>query len=240
VRSFPTALLALLALPLLGCPHLIYAVPTLMNQEPRFRAPAGDAPAPPLVPVRVDIATEGHFAIFYLRVDGTNLTPSAGPCRRWFMRRGAQETPDAPRSFCDEDDVRFRVAASIPHRLELLVGSLHTVAKRVYVESGPNLRWRMPISTQLVEFSFEPESGSSYTIRSREVGLDLRRALGEDAPRGTRWDPAAHTPSYAGGTEVGSLELKVMRNRDRRIVEVVSAPFYSGQLACGPPFCTAP
>jgi len=237
VRSSPTALLAL---PLLGCPHLIYAVPTLMNQEPRFRAPAGDAPAPPLVPIRLDLGTEGHFVKYYLRVDGANLTPSAGPCRRWFMRRGAQETPDAPQSFCDEDEVRFRVAAGVPHRIELLIGSEHTVAKRVYLESGDNLHWRMPIATQLVELSIEPEPGSSYTIRGREVALDLRRALGEDAPHGTRWDPKAHSPTYLGGAEVGSLELLVTRNADRRIVETLSVPLFSGKLACGPPFCAAP
>ena len=235
-----TALLALLALPLVGCPHLIFAVPTLLNDEPRFRGPAGAAPASPLVPIRVDLETGGHFAQFYLRVDGQNLSPSAGPCRRWFMRRGAREFGDAPRSFCDDDAVRFRIAAGVPHRIELLVGSVHTVAKRVYLEYSDNLRWQMPISSQPVELSFVPEPGSSYTIRAREIGLDLRRALGENAPRGTDWDPDAHSPSYLGGSEVGSLELEVMRNADRRIVGSVSAPLYSGPLACGPPFCVLP
>jgi hypothetical protein len=234
------SLLVPIVLPLLGCPHVIYAIPTLLNREPRFPAARSVEPVADLVPIRLDLETEGHFLLFYLRVDGKNLTPSAGPCRRWFLLRGAREAEAAPRSFCDEDEVRFRVAAGVPHSVELLVGSEHTVAKRVYLEPGENLRWRMPIATQRVELSIDPEPGSSYTIRGREVALDLRRALAEDAPRGTRWDPAAHAPVFAGGTEVGSLELQVLRNADRRVVGELSAPLYSGRMVCGPPFCAAP
>lgn len=239
MRSAPTALLALLALPLLGCPHVIYAVPTLLNEEPRFPAPGAAAPTPELVPIRLELATEGHFLLYYLRVDGKVLAPSAGPCRRWFLRRGAQETTSAPGSFCDDDEVRFRVAAGVPHRVELQVGSVHTVAKRVFLEYTDNLRWRLPISTQPVTLSIEPEPASTYTIRGREVALDLRQALGEDAPRGTDWDPEAHAPSFQRGTEVGRLELEVVRSRDRQVVGELSVPLYSGSLVCGPPFCPA-
>ena len=71
-----------------GCPHLIFAVPTLLNREARFRGPEGGDAAPPLVRVAVELETGGHFLTYYLRVDGTNLTPSAGPCRRCTGFRG--------------------------------------------------------------------------------------------------------------------------------------------------------
>jgi hypothetical protein len=235
-----SALLCLTSLPLLGCPHLVYAVPTLSNREPRFPGPAHAASGAKLVSVSVDLETEGHFLLYYLRVDGKSLEPSAGPCRRWFMRRGAREAEAEPRSFCDEDAVRFRVAPGVPHTVELLVGSEHTAAKRVFLDRGGNLAWRIQIATQRVELSIDPEPGSSYTIRGRERALDPRSALGEDAPRGTRWNPDEHAPVYLAGTEVGSLELQVLRNKDRRVVQQLSLPLYSGRLACEPPFCAAP
>jgi hypothetical protein len=235
-----SALLVLTVLPLLGCPHLLYAVPTMMNREPRFPGPAPVASGAKLVSIALDLETEGHFLVYYLRVDGKSLEPSAGPCRRWFMRRGAREAEAEPRSFCDEDVVRFRVAPGVPHRVELLVGAEHTAAKRVFLDRDGNLDWRIQIRTQRVELSIDPEPGSSYTIRGREVRLDLRSALGEDAPKGTRWNPDEHAPVYLGGTEVGSLELQVLRNKDRRVVQQLSVPLYSGRLACEPPFCAAP
>jgi hypothetical protein len=233
---FRASILLLVTLPLLGCPHAIYAIPTMMNRAPRF---SGVAPDPVLVPVALDFQTDGHFLVFYLRVDGKNLEPSAGPCRRWFLLRGAREAPTAQRSFCDEDDVRFYLAAGIPHTLELLVGSEHTVAERVYLEPGKHLSWKMPITTQRVELSIDPEPGHSYSVRAREEDLNLRTALGKDAPSGTSWDPEEHKPIYYSGREVGTLRIEVLRDARRTFVSELSVPLYSGRMKCELPFCEA-
>jgi hypothetical protein len=189
------------------------------------------------VPVVLDFQTEGHFLLFRLRVDGKNLEPVAGTCRGWFLRRGARESPTAQRSFCDEDAVRFYLAAGVPHTLELLVGSEHTVAERVYLKPGENLRWKLPITTRRVELSIQPEPGHSYRVRAREQALSLRTALGTDAPSGTSWDPAAHEPTYTSGREVGTLRLEVLRDARRHLVSELSVPLYSGRMKCEPPFC---
>lgn len=235
-----SAILCLVSLPLLGCPHLIYAVPTLMNETPRFPGPGPLAPGSKFVPITLRLGTEGHFVLFHLRVDGTNLEPSAGTCRRWFLRRGAREAPSAPRSFCDQDDARFYVATGVPHTLELLVGSEHTVATRVLLEPGENLRWKMPITTRRIELSINLEPGSSYTLRGGEEVLDLRSALPKDAPRGTSWDVDQHEPIFYKGLKVGSMQIELLRNADRRVESALSVPLYSGRMRCEPPFCETP
>ena len=222
---------------LLGCPHVIYAVPTLMNEAPRFPGPLPAAPGSKFVPITLRLGTEGHFVLFHLRVDGTNLEPSAGTCRRWFLRRGARETQDAPRSFCDQDDARFYVATGVPHTLELIVGSEHTVATRVLLEPGENLHWKMPITTRLIELSINLQPGSSYTLRGGEEVLHLQNALPKDAPRGTSWDVDQHEPIFYRGLEVGSMQIEVLRNADRRVESALSVPLYSGRMKCEAPFC---
>ena len=230
------SILLLSTLPLLGCPHAIYAVPTLLQRTPRF---PGGATHPRFVPVALDFQTGGQFLLFRLRVDGKNLEPAPGPCRRWFLRRGAIEAATAQKSFCNEDEVRFYLAAGVPHTLELLIGSQHTVATRVYVRPGENLRWKMPITTRPIELSIDPEAGHSYTVSAREEALDLRAALGKDAPTGTDWDPAAHKAIYASGRPVGTLKLEVRRDARRDLVSELSVPLYSGPMGCEPPFCEA-
>jgi hypothetical protein len=229
------SILFLVIVALLGCPHVIYAVPTLMNQAPRFPVVAGSE----FVPIALRLRTEGHFLLFRLRVDGKNLEPTAGTCRRWFLRRGAREAQTARRSFCNHDAVRFYVAAGVPHTLEFVIGSEHTVAKRVFLEPGENLRWKMPITTGRVELPVNLEPRHSYTIRAAEEALHLRSALSKDAPTGTRWKVNEHRPIYYDGVEVGTLRIEVLRNRDRRIVSELSVPLYSGRLRCEPPFCAA-
>ena len=229
------SLLLLATLPLLGCPHAIYAIPTLAHRTPRF---AGGATDPRFVAVALDFQTEGHFLLFRARVDGRNLEPSAGPCRRWFLRRGADEAPTATRTFCNEDEARFYLAAGVSHTLELLIGSQHTVATRAYVQPGENLRWKMPITTRRIELSIDPEPGRPYTVRAREQALDLAAAL-KDAPTGTRWDPAEHEPIYYRGRVVGTLKLEVLRGARHELVSELSVPLYSGRMPCEPPFCEA-
>jgi len=233
------ALLVLLlaSLPQLGCPHVIYAIPTMMNRPPKLAGAAFAALEPWFVPVELRFETQGHFLLFHLRVDGRNLEPSAGPCRRWLLRRGAREVEKARKSFCDEDDVRFYLAAGVPHTLEFLVGSEHTVAKRVALEADRKLRWKMPITTRRVELSFTPKPGRSYTIRGGEEILHLRSALGKEAPRGTRWDVDTADQIYLRGVQVGRMRIAVLRGR--QIVTEVSAPLYSGRMSCELPFCEA-
>ena len=190
-----------------------------------------------LVPVALDLQTQGHFLVFHLRVDGTNLEPNAGGCRRWFLRRVAREAESSGRAFCRDDSVYFDAAAGARHTLELLVGSEHTVATRVMLRPGENLRWRMPIRTGRIEVPLALEPGHSYTLEGREEELDLGRALAEGAPTGTRWDPDAHEPVFRSGVEVGSLRLRVLRDADGSVLEELSAPLRSGRLRCEPPFC---
>jgi len=231
------ALLVCAAAPLLGCPHLIYAIPTMMTPTPRF---SGVEPAPPeaeFVPLSLDFRSEGHFLLFRLRVDGQNLEPSAGTCRRWFLLRGAHEVQTAGKSFCDEDDVKLDLAAGVPHTLELVVGSEHTVAKRVVLEPGANVRWKMPITTRHVEVSITPERDQEYTLRAREEVLNLANAMPRESPRGTNWKLDAYEPIYKRGVEVGLLRIEVLRGPDDEVVSAFSVPLYSGRMGCEPPFC---
>jgi hypothetical protein len=227
----------LLAVPLLGCPHAIFAIPTLMTRTPSFPASAAAEAGSQLVPVALDFETGGHFLLFRARVDGTNLEPSAGSCRRWFMRRVAREAGSAQRTFCSDDDVGFDVGAGARHSLEVLLSSEHTVAERVMLRPGENVRWRLPIRSGPIEIPLDVEPGHSYTVEGREVGLDLRRALAKDAPSGTRWDLDGHEPVFTSGVQVGSLRIRVLRDADGQVVEELSAPLVSGRSSCGPPFC---
>jgi len=208
-----------------------------MNDPPRFSGPESTAPGSEFVPIALHFETEGHFLVYRLRVDGKNLEPSAGTCRRWFLLRGAREAQTTQRNFCDDDDVRFYLAAGVPHTLELLVGSEHTVAKRVALERDRKIRWKMPISTRRVEMSITPEPGRSYTVRGGEQLLHLRSALSSEAPRGTRWDVDESDQIYLRGVEVGTLRIEVLRGR--QIVSELSVPLYSGRMSCEPPFCGA-
>ena len=233
------SILFLVSAPQLGCPHIIYAIPTLMGRAPRFPGPAPVEARSEFVPIALAFESKGHYLVFRLRVDGKNLEPSMGSCRRWFLLREAREAETARRSFCDHDAVRFYVAAGVPHTLELLVGSEHTVAKRVLLEPGENIRWKMPIRTGRVELSINPEPGSSYTVRGGEEALNLRSALGKKAPSGTRWDLDEYDPIFYGGIEVGTMRIKVLRDGDRQIISELSVPLYSGRIKCEPPFCEA-
>ena len=123
--------------------------------------------------------------------------------------------------------------------MELVVGSEHTVAKRVVLRPGENIRWRMPIRTERIELPIDLESGHSYTLEGREDVLDLRRALGTEAPSGTRWDLDGYERIYHSGVEVGSMKIRVLRDWDRRVMGELSAPLYSGRMSCEPPFCPA-
>jgi hypothetical protein len=233
------AILCLLALPLVGCPHFIYAVPTLLTPEPSFPGPEPVQAHASFVPVAVDLDTEGHFLVYRLRVDGKNLEPNAGTCRRWFLKRVAREGESAERRFCSDDSVHFRVAAGVPHDLELVVGSEHTVAKRVVLRPGANVRWRLPIRSARIELPIELAPGHAYTVEGREAALDPRRALAAEAPppEAGRWDLDAYEPTFRSGVEVGSLRLRVLRDVDGQVLEEVSVPLYSGRMGCEPPFC---
>ncbi len=226
----------LLAVPLLGCPHLIFAVPTLMTRTPSFPGPESGKAGARFVPVAVDFETEGHFLLFHLRVDGKNLEPSVGGCRRWLLQRVAREADAAGRSFCGDDSVRFRVAAGVEHRLEFVVGSEHTVVKRVVLRPGENVRWRMQVRTARVELPIELAAGHAYTVEAREEILDLRAALPKEAPSGTRWDLDGYEPVYHTGVEVGRMRIRVLRDA-RGVVKALTVPLVSGRIACEPPFC---
>jgi hypothetical protein len=224
-------------MPLLGCPHLIFGIPTLATRAPSFPGPESTSAGSEFVPVAIDFETGGHFLLFRLRVDGTDLEPSSGRCRRWFLQRVAREAESEPRSFCDDDSVWFDVAAGVPHTLELVIGSEHTVVKRVVLRPGENIRWRMPIRTGRIVLTIDLEPGYWYTVEGREDALDLRRALGQEAPSGTRWDLEGHDPIFHSGVEVGSMRLTVLRDADRRVMRELSVPLYSGRMSCERPSC---
>ncbi len=236
VSSVGCSLLLLVAVLLLGCPHVIYAIPTLANSPPEFSGPEPVEGAK-FVPIELDLRTKGRFLLFRLRVDGRSLEPSAGSCRKWFLRRGAREAQTTRRIFCDQDAVRFYLAAGVRHTLELLIGSEHAVAKRALLRPGEHLHWRMPTTTRRVELVIDPKAGSSYTVRGGETTLNLRRALPETTPRGTRWDSGAGEPIYHKGVEVGSMRFQVVRDGDRRVLSDLSVPLYSGPMTCELPFC---
>jgi hypothetical protein len=208
-----------------------------MTPIPSFPAPGSAGEAPQWVQVALDLETGGHFLVYHLRVDGTNLEPNAGGCRRWWMQRVAREAGSAPKAFCGDDDVWFDVAAG-HHTLELQVASEHTVAKRVVLRPGANVRWRMPIRSGPIEIPLDVEPGQSYTVEGREVGLDLRVALPAERPSGTDWDLDAYEKVFRRGVEVGSLRIRVLRDADGREVRAVSVPLLSGRAACQPPFCS--
>lgn len=233
------AILFLVTMPILGCPHIIFGIPTVMSRAPRFSGPEPVKAGSEFVPIALDFETEGHFLVFRLRVDERNLEPSVGRCRRWFLFRVAREAESARRSFCNHDAVRFYVTAGVPHTLEFLIGSEHTVAKRVLLRPGENIRWRMPITTGRVELSINPEPGHAYTVHGGEEVLNLRSALAEKAPSGTRWDLDEYDPIYHSGVEVGTMRIRVLRDADRQIVSELSVPLYSRRMKCEPPFCGA-
>lgn len=230
-----TVFVTLVALSLVGCPHLLFA-PSVLGPAPSFPGPEPGASDSELVPVTLDLDTEGHFLLFRLRVDGRNLEPTAGRCRRWLLVRVAREAEAAPRAFCGDDDAWFYLAAGVWHTLELDVESEHTVVKRVVLRPGQNVRWRMPITTGPVQLSIQLEPGHSYTVVGNDEALDLRRALAADAPSGTSWGLDAHERVYRPGVEVGSMRFRILRD-GRELVREVSVPLYSGRMHCAAPFC---
>jgi hypothetical protein len=231
------ATLCLAVVPLLGCPQIVFGIPAAFRDEPRFSAAEPAGADSKFVPVDVDFATQGHFVFYRLRVDGQNLEPTTGGCRRWFLHRVAREAESARKQFCQHDAVRFYLESGTEHTLQLVIGSQHTVAKRVRVEWGPNRRWKMQISTKPFELSIDPEPGAAYTIRAREKELDPRKALGEDAPEEVVRDLESYEPIYHRGVEVGTLTVSVLRNRDREIMRELGVPVYSGKMRCELPFC---
>jgi hypothetical protein len=97
----------------------------------------------------------------------------------------------------------------------------------------------MPIATQPFELPVSLEPGHSYTVHADQKNLDFSRALGENAPSGSRWDLDAYEPIYNSGMPVGIVTISVLRNIDRQVLSETSVPLYSGQMKCGPPFCEA-
>lgn len=231
------ALLCLAVAPLLGCPQIVFGIPAAFRDEPRFSAPPRAGGGARFAPVDVIFETQGHYVFYRLRVDGRNLEPTAGACRRWFLHRVAREAEDAKRQFCQHDDVRFYLETGVEHTLELVIGSEHTVSKRVRVEPGPHQRWKMQIATRPFELALAPEPGAAYTLRAEERDLKPREALGEGAPAETTRDFGDHAPVYRRGVEVGALTVRVVRNRDRAIESQISVPVYSGEMRCERPFC---
>ena len=231
--------LCLALTPLLGCPQVFFGIPAALRSEPRFVGPGPARPDAEFVPIQFDLETQGNSLAFRLRVDGRNLQPSAGACRRWMLHRVARESETARRSFCGDDTVRLHLEAGVDHTLELIGESEHTVAERRFMRPGRNLEWHMPISTQPFEISINPEPGHSYVVQAGEKDLDFTKALGENAPSGTKWDPDEHEASYYNGMPVGTMTIRVLRTADRQVASEVSVPLYSGHMKCQPPFCEA-
>ena len=234
-----SAALCLALTPLLGCPQIFFGIPAAMRPEPRFVGPGPARPEAEFVPIEFDLETQGRSLAFRLRVDGRNLEPSAGACRRWMLHRVARESERARRSFCDDDSVRLHLEAGVDHVLELIGESEHRVAERRFLRPGRNLTWDMPISTQPFELPVNLEPGHSYVVRAGEKDLDFSKALGEGAPAGTKWDPDEHKPTYNSGMLVGTMAVRVLRTTDRQVASEVSVPLYSGHMECQPPFCAA-
>jgi hypothetical protein len=210
-----------------------------MRAEPRFVGPGPIRPDAEFVPLGFDLESEGNALAFRLRVNGQNLTPTMGACRRWMLRRVARESETAQRSFCDDDSVRIHLEAGVDHTLELMGESEHRVAVRRYLEPGRDLTWDMPISTQPFELSVNLEPGHSYVVRAGEKDLDFSKALGEQAPAGTKWDPEQHEAVYYSDMPVGTITVSVLRAADDRVVSETSVSLRSGHMACEPPFCEA-
>jgi hypothetical protein len=236
---FKRAALCLALTPLLGCPQVFFGIPAAMRAEPRFVGPGPVRPDAEFVPLEFDLETESNAVAFRLRVNGQNLAPTMGACRRWMLHRVARESETAKRSFCDDDFVRIHLEAGVDHTLELMGESEHRVAERRYLRPGRNLTWDMPISTQPFQLSVNLEPGHSYVVRAGEKDLDFSKALGEKAPAGTKWDPEEHEAAYYSGVPVGTMTVSVLRSADDRVVSETSVSLRSGHMACEPPFCEA-
>jgi hypothetical protein len=232
-----SALLIPATLLLLGCPQIFFGIPASMQEEPTFIAPGSHRSEPEFVPIWLDFETEGRSLAFRLRVDETNLEPSTGSCRRWFLFRVAREAEAARRTFCEWDDIRFYLEANAQHTLEFMFASQHEVATRVVLSPGGNIHWRLPVVTEQVGLSVNLEPGYSYTIHASEEVLNPKKALPENAPTGTRWDPDEHDPIYRIGVEVGTMTISILRDWDYHVVSELSVPLYSGTMTCQPPFC---
>lgn len=234
-----TAALCLALAPLPGCPQIVFGIPAAMRAEPRFVGPGPLRSDAEFVPLEFDLETRGNSLAYRLRVNGRNLEPSTGGCRRWMLRRVARESETARRSFCDDDSVRLHLEASVDHTLELVGESEHRVAERRYLRPGRNLTWDMPISTQPFELSVNLEPGHAYVVRADEKDLDFGRALAENAPAGTKWDAEEHQAIYYSGVPVGTMTVSVVRRADGRVAGEISVPLQSGPMKCEPPFCEA-
>ena len=236
---FKCAALCLALTPVLGCPQVFFGIPAALRAEPHFVGPGPIRPDAEFVPLEFDLETESNAVAFRLRVNGRNLAPTMGACRRWMLHRVARESETAKRSFCDDDFVRIHLEAGVDHTLELMGESEHRVAERRYLRPGRNLTWDMPISTQPFQLSLNLEPGYAYVVRAGEKGLDFSKALGEDAPTGTKWDPEEHDASYYTGKPVGTMTVSVLRTADDRVVSETSVSLRSGHMTCEPPFCKA-
>ncbi len=234
---FKSAVLCLALTPLLGCPQIVFGIPAALREEPRFVGAGPLRSDAEFVPLEFDLETEGNSLAYRLRVNGRNLEPSMGACRRWMLHRVARESKTARRSFCDDDSVRIHLQAGVEHTLEFVGESEHRVAVRRYLRPGRNLTWDMPISTQPFELSVNLEPGHAYVVRVDERDLDFSRALGEKAPTGTKWDAEEHEAVYYSGMPVGSMTLSVVRRADGRVASEIRVPLHSGHMKCEPPFC---
>lgn len=233
------AALCLVTAPLLGCPQIVFGIPAALRSEPRFQRSAPAQGAVEFAPLVFDLQSEGRYLAYRLRIDGQNLEPTTGGCRRWFLPRVAREAEVAQETFCKDDFIRLHLEAAVPHILELSVGSEQEVAERRLLRPGPNVQWFMSTTTPRFEMPIQLEAGYSYTLRTREVGMDFSEALGENAPEGKRWDLDKYEPIYSSGIRVGTLTVSLVRNVDGELVSERSIPIYSGPMKCQPPFCEA-
>jgi hypothetical protein len=89
------------------------------------------------------------------------------------------------------------------------------------------------------QLSLNREPGYAYVVRAGEKDLDFSKALGEDAPTGTKWDPEDHGASCYTGKPLGTMTVSVLRTADDRVANETSVSLRSGHMACEPPFCEA-
>ncbi|MDH3520641.1 MAG: hypothetical protein OEM49_09310 [Myxococcales bacterium] len=231
--------LCMAVVPLLGCPQIVFGIPASMRRPLRFAAPESSTEHPEFARVYFEFE-RSEFILFYrLLVDGQRLEPTLGGCRKIGLPRVARKSEEAREKFCHADFVRLVLEAGAEHRIVFAVEAEHQVAVRRRLEPGRNMRWIMPVRTQPIELALELEPGQAYVIRAEEKDLALREALGQDAPPETSRDLEKYEPVFQSGVEVGTLSVRVKRRKDGEILRELSAPLYSGKLACGPPFCAS-
>jgi len=208
-----------------------------MRSPLHFGAPASAAEHPEYARVTLEFV-KSEFILFYrLIVDGQRLEPTLGGCRRVALPRVARRSDQALEKFCHADFVRLYLEGGAEHHIVFAIEGEHQAAVRRRLEPGRNLRWVLPVRTEPVDLALTLEPGQSYVIRVEEKGLEVRQALGENAPPETSRDLEKYEPVFQTGVLVGTLDVRVERSRDGVTLSRISAPIYSGRLDCGPPFC---